>query len=97
MEIETIIKQIKSVLIGENLNFTNETDKFEILEFLNTKIKTNIEEAEKELFTSTKGECNDLNTFYLNQKEFQPTTHNFTKLLLQNSLLIKNLIQLNKL
>ena len=38
MEIETIKKQIKSVLIGEDVNFTNETDKLEILEFLNSKI-----------------------------------------------------------
>jgi hypothetical protein len=97
MEIETIRKQIKSILIGENVNFIDESDKIEVMEFLNERIKTNIEEAEKELFISSNGKCNNLDTFYLNQKEFQPTSLNFAKLLLQNNLLIKNLIQLNKI
>jgi hypothetical protein len=97
MEIETIRKQIKFILIGENVNLTDKSNKIEVMEFLNERIKTNIEEAEKELFISSNGKCNNLNTFYSNQKEFQPTSPNFTKLLLQNNLLIKNLIQLNKL
>ena len=84
-------------MIGENVNFTDESDKFEVMEFLSEKIKTNIEEAEKELFILSNGKCNNLDTFYSNQKEFQPTSLNFAKLLLQNNLLIKNLIELNKL
>lgn len=79
------------------MNFTNESDKVEVMEFLREKIKTNIEEAEKELFISTNGKCNNLDTFNSNQKEFQPISLNFTKILLQNNLLIKNLIELNKL
>lgn len=49
------------------------------MEFLNERIKTNIEEAEKELFILSNEKCNNLDTFYSNQKEFQPTSPNFTK------------------
>lgn len=97
MKIETIRKQIKSVLIGENVNLTDKSTKIEVMEFLNEKIKKNIEELEKELFISSNGKCNNLDNFYSNQKEFQSTSPNFTKLLLQNNLLIKNFIKINKL
>ena len=38
MEIETIKKQIKSILVGENINFPDDTDLIEIIDFLNRKI-----------------------------------------------------------
>ena len=38
MKIETIRKQIKSVLIGENVNLTYKSTKIEVMEFLNEKI-----------------------------------------------------------
>ena len=97
MEIETIKKQIKSILVGENINFPDDTDLIEIIDFLNRKIKSNIEIVEKELFISSNGKYNDLNSYYLNQNEIQTNTFNFTKIILQNNLLIKILIQINKL
>ncbi|WP_396164975.1 hypothetical protein [Flavobacterium sp.] len=97
MEIETIKKQIKSLLIGDN-NERNKTvmefGKLELIEFLETKIKENILEAEKILFTSSNGETKNLDEYYSNKMKKQPNSLKFTYLLIQNNLFMKSINKL---
>lgn len=97
MEIETIKKQIKSLLIGDN-DERNKTvmefGKLELIEFLETKIKENILEAEKILFTSSNGETKNLDEYYSKKMKKQPNSLKFTYILIQNNLFMKSINKL---
>ena len=94
MKIENIKKQIKSVLQNDSDKLI-EFNKEQLIEFLEKKINLNISFAETELSKVTNGEMNNLSDY--NRMKIPINSGKFINLLLENNLLFKNLIDLNKI